>query len=219
MRKINKTFKEIVTEIQYRDLHSNSNAISTIEAGVIYEDVAFHKLPRKFTDEIIKIVKEMKETKTLEKEVDMRGLFKLIKKSEVENFDQFFHFIQLLSNSSEKNLTIKLGTECNFIEPIELFEFSNQEYQNIFHDVPYENCLKNKIKNKNFSNALKIMKAYIHELNNLGTLTINPNLITDKMFIYDNDDTIIGHEIRHFIIFLQRWSKTNYEICRNYSIL
>ena len=61
MRKINKTFKEIVTEIQYRDIQSNSNVISTIEAGVIYEDAAFHKLPRKFTDEIIKIVKEMKE--------------------------------------------------------------------------------------------------------------------------------------------------------------
>jgi hypothetical protein len=55
------------------------------------------------------------------------------------------------------------------------------------------------------------MKNYVHELNYLGTLTINPNFITDKMFVYDSDDSIIGHEIRHFIIFLQRWSKTNYE--------
>ena len=61
------------------------------------------------------------------------------------------------------------------------------------------------------------MKNHIYEFNNLGTLTINPNLITDKMFVYDSDYSIIGHEIRHFIIFLQRWSKANYEVCRVYS--
>ena len=61
------------------------------------------------------------------------------------------------------------------------------------------------------------MKNHIYEFNNLGTLTINPNLITDQMFVYDSDDSIIGYEIRHFIIFLQRWSKANYEVCKVYS--
>ena len=61
------------------------------------------------------------------------------------------------------------------------------------------------------------MKNHIYEFNNLGTLTINPNLITDQMFVYDSDDSIIGYEIRHFIIFLQRWSKANYEVYKVYS--
>lgn len=61
------------------------------------------------------------------------------------------------------------------------------------------------------------MKNHIYEFNNLGTLTINPNLITDQMFVYDSDDSIIGYEIRHFIIFLQRLSKANYEVYKVYS--
>jgi hypothetical protein len=56
------------------------------------------------------------------------------------------------------------------------------------------------------------MKNHVHELHDMGTLTIDQNLITDEMFVYESDDSVIGHEIRHFIIFLQRWSKTNYEV-------
>lgn len=219
MNKFNETYNKIVTEIRYRDMAIKrwNGSLPSIEAGIIYEDVAFHKLPRKFTDELIKIIKEMKENKIPEKEIDLRSLFKSIEKSEVENFDQFYNFIQFLSNSSKKILTIKMGFECSYTEPIELIEFSDQEYKKIFHDKPYEDILKKKIKNQCYSKALEIMKQYIYELNDLGTLIINPNLITDQMFIYDSDDSIIGHEIRHFIIFLQRWSKANYEICKVYS--
>lgn len=209
MTKFEDVDNKVTLEIKYRNVNCKNihGSIPTFEGGVIYEDVAFHRLPRKFSDELIKIIKD----------IDLRSLFKLIKKSEVENFDQFFNFIQLLSNSSEKILTIKMGIECSYEEPIELIEFSDIEYQKIFHDKPYEDLLKKKIKNQCFSKSLEIMKKYVHELNNLGTLIINPNLITDKMFVYDSDDSIIGHEIRHFIIFLQRWSKANYEVCRVYS--
>jgi hypothetical protein len=86
----------------------------------------------------------MKINKIQEKDIDLRSLFKLIEKSDVENFDQFFNFIQLLSNSSEKILTIKMGIECSYEEPIELIEFGNIEYQKIFHDTPYEDSLKKK---------------------------------------------------------------------------
>ena len=219
MTKFEDVDNKVTLEIKYRNINCKNihGSIPTFEGGVIYEDISFHKLPRKFSDELIKIIKDMKINKISEKEIDLRSLFKLIEKSEVENFDQFFNFIQLLSNSSEKNLTIKMGLECSYEEPIELIEFSDIEYQKIFHDKPYEDLLKKKIKNQCFSKSLEIMKNHIHELNNLGTLTINPNLITDQMFVYDSDDSIIGHEIRHFIIFLQRWSKANYEVCRVYS--
>ena len=219
MTKFEDVYNKVTLEIKYRNVNCKNihGSIPTFEGGVIYEDVAFHKLPRKFSDELIKIIKDMKINKIPEKDIDLRSLFKLIKKSEVENFDQFFNFIQLLSNSSEKILTIKMGIECSYEEPIELIEFSNIEYQKIFHDKPYEDLLKKKIKNQCFSKSLEIMKNHIHELNNLGTLTINPNLIADQMFVYDSDDSIIGHEIRHFIIFLQRWSKANYEVCKVYS--
>ena len=220
MSKFDDAFNKVVLEIKYRhdNCKNNHGLIPTYEYGVIYEDVAFHKLPRKFSDELIKIVKDMKVNKIPEQEIDLRSLFKLIEKSEVENFDQFFNFIQLLSNSSEKILTIKMGFECSYEEPIELIEFGNIEYQKIFHDKPYEDLLKKKIKNQCFSKSLEIMKNHVHEFHDLGTLTINPDLITDKMFVYDSDDSVIGHEIRHLIIFLQRWSKTNYDVCKVYSI-
>ena len=219
MTKFEDVDNKVTLEIKYRNVNCKNihGSIPTFESGVIYEDLAFHKLPRKFSDELIKIIKDMKINKITEKEIDLRSLFKLIEKSEVENFDQFFNFIQILSNSSEKNLIIKIGFECSYEEPIELIEFSDIEYQKIFHDKPYEELLKKKIKNQCFSKSLEIMKNHIYEFNNLGTLTINPNLITDQMFVYDSDDSIIGHEIRHFIIFLQRWSKSNYEVCRVYS--
>lgn len=211
-------YNNVVLEIKYRDNSKNIHgSLPTYEYGVIYEDMVFHKLPRKFSDELIKIIKDMKINQIPEKEIDLRPLFKSIEKSEVENFDQFFNFIQLLSNSSEKILTIKMGFECSYEEPIELIEFGNMEYQKIFHDTPYEDSLKEKIKNQGFSKALEIMENYVNELHNLGTLTIDPNLIADKMFVYDSNNSI-GHEIRQFIIFLQRWSKTNYGVCKRSEI-
>ncbi len=217
MPKNDDVYNNVVLDIQYRDVNRKNihGSLPTYEGGVLYEDLAFHKLPRKFSDELIKIIKDMKINKIPEKEIDLRPLFKLIEKSEVENFDRFFNFIQFLSNSSEKILTIKMGIECIYEEPIELIEFSNVEYQKVFHDTPYEDSLKEKIKNQCFSKSLEIIKNYVHELNNFGTLTIDPNLITEQMFIYDSDDSIIGHEIRHFIIFLQRWSKANYNNIKN----
>ena len=38
----------------------------------------------------------MKINKIPEKDIDLRSLFKLIKKSEVENFDQFFNFFNYI---------------------------------------------------------------------------------------------------------------------------
>lgn len=217
MNKFNEAYDKIINEIKYRNIFHSISSIPTLEAGVIYEDCAFHKLPRKFTDILIEKIKWMKKTKTIEFQFDVRDALKTIELNEVENFKDFYSFIQILSNSSEKILTLKMGFENSFSEPIELYELSNAEYSKVFHNEPYKDELKRKIKNASFSKALMIMKKNLDEFENVGTLEINPNTITDDAFEYDNDDTIIGHEIRHFIIFLQRWSKTNYEVCRRYS--
>ena len=219
--KFNETYNQIVLEIKYRDINNlnvYSSSIPSFEAGIIYEDCAFHKLPRCFTDKLIDEINQMKENKIIEKEIDARNYLQLIKKEEVENFQEFFDFIQLLIHSSEKILTLKMGFENSYNEPIELFELCNEEYSKVFHKEPKKDDLIKKIKNKSFSKALQIMKENLNEFHNLGTLTINPKTITKDMYVYDSNDTIIGHEIRHFIIFLQRWSKMNYEVCKKYSI-
>jgi len=223
MNKFNQLCNQIITEIKYRDISQINilnKSIPTEEYdGLLFEDCAFHKLPRQFADKLINVIKTMKENKQVEQEIDIRNYLKLIQKDEVHNFDQFFEFIQLLINSTEeKILTIQLtNNENSFTEPIELYELSNQQYGKPFKDEPYKDSLIKKIKNKSLSNALKIMKENINQLTNLGTIKININTITDDNFEFDNEDTIIGHEIRHFIIFLQRLSKTNYEVCKHYS--
>jgi hypothetical protein len=220
MKKFTSAYQKIIKSINVRDksIINLQGSIPTFEVEMIYEDVAFHKLPRKFTDTLIDIIKEMKANKQVEKVIDIREYLKLIKQEEVENFKEFFKFLNILSNSiTEKNLTLKMGFENSFIEPIELYELADSQYLQVFHDEPVKDKLREKINSNNKSNALEIMKDYIDEFTNIGTITINPNLITDKMYKYNCDDNIIGHEIRHFIIFLQRWSKTNYEVCKSYS--
>ena len=45
MNKFNETYNKIVTEIRYRDMAIKrwNGSLPSIEAGIIYEDVAFHK--------------------------------------------------------------------------------------------------------------------------------------------------------------------------------
>ena len=116
---------KVTLEIKYRNVNCKNihGSIPTFEGGVIYEDIAFHKLPRKFSDELIKIIKDMKINKISEKEIDLRSLFKLIEKSEVENFDQFFNFIQLLSNSSE-NMEISKSRIADVDYASEILKYS-----------------------------------------------------------------------------------------------
>ena len=192
-------------------------SIPQFDGNIIYEDCAFHKLPRAFADALINEIKNMKSNKIVEKEIDIRPYLKLIKCEEVENVKQFYDFIQMLINSSEKILTLRMGFENSFTEPIILYELADANYTKIFHDEPFKTELIKKIKSKSMSDALQIMKDNLTDIIDLGTLIINPHTITDSKFEYDNDDTIIGHEIRHFIIFLQRFSKLNYDVCKRYS--
>lgn len=208
-----KFLKQFIDQILHID-----GSFPEIYENIIYEDCAFHKLPRAFTDSLIDEIKQMKANKIVQKEIDICPYLKLIKCSEVENVKSFFDFIQLLIASSPKLLTLRMGFENSYTQPIMLYELADVNYSQIFHDQPYKDSLIKKIKNKSKNLALKIMRENLKDIQDLGTLTINPRTITDQKFIYDNDDTIIGHEIRHFIIFLQRFSKLNYEVCKRYSI-
>ena len=82
MTKFEDVYNKVTLEIKYRNVNCKNihGSIPTFEGGVIYEDVPFHKLPRKFSDELIKIIKDMKINKIPEKDIDLRSLFKLIKK-------------------------------------------------------------------------------------------------------------------------------------------
>ena len=227
MNKFNELYNSLIKEIKYREFPINNlkTNVDPLSELIIYEDCAFHKLPRRFADFLIKEIKDLKNsyetTKTFIKEIDLRNTFKLIDKNETNNIKYFYDFLQLLSDSScEKILTIQLSNESSYTEPIALEEFNTNEYKKFQHNknnAKYSYKLAKNIRNKSYSESLKIMKEYVNDIDDLGLLQIDIKEIENKDFEFDNDDTIIGHEIRHFIIFLQRWSKTNYEICNRYS--
>ena len=163
MTKFEDVDNKVTLEIKYRNINCKNihGSIPTFEGGVIYEDIAFHKLPRKFSDELIKIIKDMKINKISEKEIDLRSLFKLIEKSEVENSDEFFNFIELLSNSSDKNLIIKMGLECSYEDPIELIEFSDKiEYELILTDSRNVICYKKELENYDDNTVKTFLNNY-----------------------------------------------------------
>ena len=54
-----------------------SGSIPTVNANVIYEDVAFYKLPRKFSDFIIEKFIEMSENKIAEQIIDIKERIKI----------------------------------------------------------------------------------------------------------------------------------------------
>ena len=221
----NKIYNKIIKEIRYREINELKTLSDPLSEFVIYEDVVFHKLPRKFTDFLIKKIKNLKDnynrTKQFVEEIDLREAFKLIKEDEVHNVKEFYNFLQLLSNSTiEKKLTIQLSNENSYTEPVTLCEFKTDEYKKFNHsksNAKYSYELAKKIQHLSYSNSLHIMKEYVNDIEDLGALQIDVNEIDNENFVFDNDDTVLGHEIRHFIIFLQRWSKTNYEICMRYS--
>ena len=59
MNKFEQTYKEIISEVRYRSPKNNhfNGSIPTFDYGTLYEDCAFHKLPRKFTNQLIDIIK------------------------------------------------------------------------------------------------------------------------------------------------------------------
>ena len=100
---------------------------------------------------------------------------KLIKPEEVENFTEFFEFLNILSNSTEKTLTLKMGFENSFTEPIELYELSDKQYLQVFHDEPIKDKLREKI-NSNKVKAKHEHKSKTSVETNLKTEIINRNI-------------------------------------------
>lgn len=225
MKNLNETYNQIIKEIRYRNENELKTLSDPLSELVIFEDCAFHKLPRAFADFLIGKIKNLKnnydKSKQFIEEIDLRSAFKLIKEDEIHNVKDFYNFLQILSNSTnEKILRIQISNECSYTEPISLREFKTEEYKKFNHsknNAKYSYELAKRIEHASYNYSLKIMKEYVNEIEDLGTLQFDINEIDNENFVFDNDDTILGHEIRHFIIFLQRWSKTNYEICMKYS--
>lgn len=166
-----------------------SGSIPTINANVIYEDVAFYKLPRKFSDFIIEKFIEMSENKIAEQIIDIKNGLKLIKNDEIESYK----FIQNLINSkTEKELTLKLTVNENYYEvPTEFTELSDNEYYKVFHDETYKKQLNIKIKNIPITNVYEFMKENLDLVTNLGTIAINYQTLTNIKNSLHNYDSLI----------------------------
>ena len=181
---------------------------------LIYEDVYFHMLPSGFRKYFYDIVKEMYNSKTIEREFDFRNAIKAITKEDTQNFKKFEDFLQILGNSSTpKVITLKIGFENSYSEPIELYELSTNEMKNVFGNKPF----KEKLEKLAMNNSLKVINTAIDSLENFGEITYDVAMLKEfyssNNNTYDSEDSFIGHEIRHFLIFLQRLSAMCYDVC------
>ena len=94
-------------------------------------------------------------------------------------------------------------------------------YKNPFNNKPFKEKQIEKLKTKVFNNALEQLKIIIDDIENFGELTFNINSLKEFYEVdnnrYDSEDSFIGHELRHFLIFLQRLSATCYDVCSHKS--
>ena len=192
------------------------------DGDVIFEDVYFHTLPAGFTQVFYKVIKNMFDNKVFEIEFDFRLALKEISESDVKNFKKFYQFIRILAESpNPKIVTIRLSNENSYTEPIELYELTSEIYKNPFNHKPFKEKQIKKLKTKAFNNALEQLKYVINDVENFGELTFDINALkefySDNNDRYDSEDSFIGHELRHFIIFLQRLSATCYDVCSHKS--
>ena len=192
------------------------------DGDVIFEDVYFHILPVGFTKVFYDLIKKMFNNKVFEIEFDFRLALKEISESDVKNFKKFYQFIRILAESpNPKIVTIRLSNENSYTEPIELYELTSEIYKNPFNHKPFKEKQIEKLKTKIFNGALAQLKYIIDDVENFGELTFDINALkefySDNNDRYDSEDSFIGHELRHFIIFLQRLSATCYDVCSHKS--
>lgn len=221
MSTFDEVYNNIITDLALGGPRRNVLWPST-DSNIIFEDVYFHTLPSGFTKYFYDIIKEMYDSKTIEREFDFRNALSKISENEVKNFKRFYQFLTILKNSSTpKIITIKLEFENSYIEPDELYELSTNEMKNIFGNKPFKDMLIQKYPNTVMNNSLKIMKDIVDSLENFGEITYNIKMLKEfyssNNNTYDSEDSFIGHEIRHFLIFLQRLSATCYDVCSHKS--
>ncbi len=163
----------------------------------------------------------MFENHIVEFEFDIKNALKEITEVDVKNFKKFYQFIKILANSTNpKNVTIRISNENSYTEPIELYELTDINYKNVFNIGPFKEKQIERLKKKSFNNALLQLKYIIDDIENLGELSFKSDDL--KEFYadnnrYDSEDSFIGHELRHFLIFLQRLSATCYDVCSHES--
>lgn len=188
------------------------------DGNIVFEDVYFHTLPSGFTKSFYDIVKKMFNNHIIEFEFDIRNALKEITEADTKNFKKFYQFIKILANSSNpKTVTIRISNENSYTEPIELYELTDSIYKNPFNIGPFKEKQIERLKKKSFNNALLQLKYIIDDIENLGELSFKLDDLKEFYSAnnnrYDSEDSFIGHELRHFLIFLQRLSATCYSVC------
>lgn len=221
MSTFDEKFNQIITELAVGGPRRNVLWPST-DGNIVFEDVYFHTLPTGFTRAFYNVIKKMYDNRISELEFDIRNALKEITENDVKNFKKFYQFIEALSNSANpKIITIRIGNENSYSEPIELYELTTEIYKNPFNHKPFKEKQIEKLKTKVFNNALEQLKIIIDDIENFGELTFNINSLKEFYEVdnnrYDSEDSFIGHELRHFLIFLQRLSATCYDVCSHKS--
>lgn len=221
MNTFDETYNKIITNLAIGGPRRNILWPST-DSDIIFEDVYFHTLPSGFTKIFYDVIKKMYENQIFELEFDIRKALKEITENDVKNFKRFYQFIKTLASSyNPKIITIRIGNENSYSEPIELYELTTEIYKNPFNHRPFKEKQIKKLKTKVFDTALEQLKFIIDDIENFGELTFDINSL--KEFYesdnnrYDSEDSLIGHELRHFLIFLQRLSATCYDVCSHKS--
>lgn len=221
MNTFDETYNKIITNLAIGGPRRNILWPST-DSDIIFEDVYFHTLPSGFTKIFYDVIKKMYENQIFELEFDIRKALKEITENDVKNFKKFYQFIKTLASSyNPKIITIRIGNENSYSEPIELYELTTEIYKNPFNHKPFKEKQIEKLKTKVFDTALEQLKFIIDDIENFGELTFDINSL--KEFYesdnnrYDSEDSLIGHELRHFLIFLQRLSATCYDVCSHKS--
>lgn len=221
MSTFDEKFNQIITELAVGGPRRNILWPST-DGNIVFEDVYFHTLPAGFTRAFYNVIKKMYDNRIPELELDIRNALKEITENDVKNFKKFYQFIEALANSTNpKIIIIRIGNENSYSEPIELYELTTEIYKNPFNNKPFKEKQIEKLKTKVFNNALEQLKIIIDDIENFGELTFNINSLKEFYEVdnnrYDSEDSFIGHELRHFLIFLQRLSATCYDVCSHKS--
>ena len=221
MSTFDETYNRIITDLAVGGPRRNV-LWPGVDYRIMFEDVYFHMLPAGFTRVFYKVIKNMFDNQIFNLEFDFRLALKEISESDVKNFKKFYQFIRILAESpNPKIVTIRLSNENSYTEPIELYELTSEIYKNPFNHKPFKEKQIEKLKTKIFNGALEQLKYIIDDVENFGELTFDINALkefySDNNDRYDSEDSFIGHELRHFIIFLQRLSATCYDVCSHKS--
>ena len=221
MSTFDETYNRIITDLAVGGPRRNV-LWPGVDYRIMFEDVYFHMLPAGFTRVFYKVIKNMFDNQIFNLEFDFRLALKEISEADTRNFKKFYQFIRILAESSNpKIITISFSNENSYSEPIELYELTTNEYKNLAGDKPFKEKQIKKLKTKAFNNALEQLKYVIDDVENFGEISLNLKMLKefyDNTYDqYDSEDSFIGHELRHFLIFLQRLSATCYDVCSHKS--